>query len=133
MLLGSRRHDGLPAVRVVIEVLVIRLAVQFRNPGRLNLLLFDRVPVDTAEPGVLLDLLGATFHAPETLADVVLEQTVDQLSPVHVDLRRELKVSDCDLSVDFIGVLVIEWRVAGKHLEEQDAQRPPIYRAIVTH
>lgn len=82
---------------------------------------------------MLLDLLGATFHAPKTLADVVLEEPVDQLSPIHVDLSREFKVSDCDLSVDFIRVLVIEWRVTGKHLEEQDTQRPPVYRAIMTH
>ena len=82
---------------------------------------------------MLFDLLRTALHAAETLADVVVKKTIDKFPPIHADLGWEFEVAYCDFSVDFVWVLVVKGRVACKHLEKQDAQRPPVHRMVVSH
>lgn len=46
-------------------------------------------------------------------------------------MRRELIITVHDLLVDTKGVVIVEGRVAGQHLENQDSERPPIHILVV--
>ena len=47
------------------------------------------------------------------------------------EVRGKLEFSRHDLLVDLDGLVGEEGRVAGRHLVEEDAQRPPVNRLVV--
>ena len=47
-------------------------------------------------------------------------------------MRRELVVSIHDFLVDAHRIIIVERWIAGEHLENEDAQRPPIDVFVVT-
>ena len=81
---------------------------------------------------MLLHVLGRVYHTPESLREILFEQTRDQFSCVNRDLGREVKVPERNSSVDFIRVLVVEWRVASEHLENQNSERPPVHAVVMS-
>ena len=75
---------------------------------------------------MLLEVLRSTFHATKAFADILLQKTRHKLSCIDAELCRELEISNCDFSVNFIWVLVVERRVSGKHLKDQNSKCPPV-------
>ena len=81
---------------------------------------------------MLLDVLGGVYHTAESFGEILFEETRDEFSRVNRDLGREVKLAESDSSIDFIRVLVVEWRVAGEHLENQNSERPPVHAVIMS-
>lgn len=54
------------------------------------------------------------------------EKPLDDISCSRVEVARESDSAEEDLLVDSEGVLVVEGRVAGEHLENQDPKSPPV-------
>lgn len=42
-------------------------------------------------------------------------------------------MADSNFPVHLIGILIVKRRVASKHLEQKDAERPPVHRVIVAN
>ena len=47
-------------------------------------------------------------------------------------MLREVKVTHCDLSVYFIRINVIEWRIACEHFENENTKSPPINSLVMS-
>ena len=73
LLVRRRGYERLARVRVFVEVLEVHRAFDFGHPRRLNFLLFNHVPVDTSKPVVFFNFLCSTFHASQSLTNIVLQ------------------------------------------------------------
>ena len=80
---------------------------------------------------MLLDVLRPGLHVSQPLGPIVDQQPLDQVLWVLLHVLRPLKLASEDLLVDAEGVVVKEGRVAGKHLVDQDAKRPPVHCLVV--
>lgn len=74
--------------------------------------LVQKVPVDTVEEGVPLDLLGAFLAAAEPLIDVNDEQLFDEVARVRVEVRSEVRPILEDLLEDRVIRVLHEGRIA---------------------
>ena len=81
---------------------------------------------------MLLHVLSCVHHAPESLAQVLLEQARDELTHIDGDLRWEIEEANCDPTINFVWVLIVEGRVARQHFKDENAQRPPVHPMVVT-
>ena len=133
LFIGTGLLNGRPRVRVLIKILKIRVAGEFGDPRWLNFLLGYHGPVDTAEPCMLLHIVRAVHHTSEPLAQILLQQSRDQLTHVDRDLRREVEKAYRDPPVNLVRVLVIERWVARKHFKDEDAESPPVHSVIMTY
>ena len=118
--------NSVARVRVFVKVGKVDVVRKLWHPWGLYLLLFHHIPVNATEPAVLLEVLCSTFHATKAFADILLQQTRHKLSCIYAELSWKLKISNRDFPVNFIGVLVVEWRVSGKHLKDQNSECPPV-------
>ena len=133
MFIGTGLLNGRPRVRVLIKILKICVAGELGNPWWLNFLLSYHGPVDAAEPGVLLHIVRAVHHTSEPLAQILLQQTRDQLAHVDGNLRGEVEKANRDPPVNLVRVLVVERWVACKHFKNEDAEGPPVDPVIMTY
>ena len=69
---------------------------------------------------------GPTLDASEALGAVLREQFLDAVLSLGVDVPGVLDPAREDLLVDSEGALVVEGRVAGEHLVDEDAESPPV-------
>lgn len=95
----------------MIEVLEVLVTRQLGDPWRLNAFLLDDVPVDALEPGLILDVFGATAQASQTLREILLQKTGDQRAARHRHIGGKFVVADGNALVDVVRICVIEWRV----------------------
>lgn len=77
------------------------------------------------------DVLRAVLEAAKALGAVRGEELLDQVLGVGVKLPGEVNLARENLLVDTKRVLVVERRVARKHLVNQNAKRPPVHRLAV--
>ena len=78
------------------------------------------------------DFAGPIWTTTQAPIRVWLQQVADELPRIKRDAMRELVVADRDLPVDLVGVVVVKGRVACQHLEEQDAQGPPVHSMVMS-
>lgn len=89
------------------------------------------VPVDVAEEGVIHDFLGVSRSTAKTVVRLAGQELLKDRHrvPWH---RNRIQGLICENGiVDLVFVFTSEWRLLQKHLVDQDAKRPPIYRAAV--
>lgn len=96
-----------------------------RFPGHLRVA--DVGPVELAEPGVLLDVLAVVARA-EPFGRVGVEKTEDDVLGAQREELGELNHALQDLLVDVLGLLVVvEGRIAGQQLVDEDSNAPVIH------
>mmetsp|Transcript_77581 Transcript_77581/g.240356 ORF Transcript_77581/g.240356 Transcript_77581/m.240356 type:complete len:268 (+) Transcript_77581:2-805(+) len=128
---GDVGRGALRALRVPVEHRRVVRGPHLRDEGGGNVAVLQRLPVHALVPLVLLDVLRAVLEAAETLGAVVRQQALDEVLGLDVEVPREVDAAREHLLVDAEGVLVVEGRVARQHLEDEDAQGPPVHGAAV--
>lgn len=78
-----------------------------------------------------LDVISCINHTSQPLGKVRLKQASDEFACIDRDLRREIKVANCNAPIHLVGVLIIERRIACQHLEDEDAESPPVDTVIM--
>lgn len=92
-----------------------------------NEALFEVIPVDVAEELVAFDALSTILEVTETLGLVLGEELLDEIAGGAVKVAGELDAAKKDLLIDPVRTLIVEGRVTGEHLEDEDAQCPPVH------
>jgi hypothetical protein len=67
---------------------------------------------------VIFDILCPVGPTAKTAIWVRLQKITDQLSRVERNTLRKFILAHCDLSVHFIGIVIVERGISSKHLEE---------------
>ena len=98
-------------VWILIEVLEILFTRQLGDPWRLNAFLLDDVPVDTLEPGLILNVFGAAAQASQSLREILLQKTGDQRAARHRYIGGKFVVADGNALVDVVRICIIKRRV----------------------
>eukprot|EP00968_Pinguiococcus_pyrenoidosus_P002264 scaffold122_cov236-Pinguiococcus_pyrenoidosus.AAC.15 len=128
-------HERLQRVVIGLGILIkvgrVPIPSTLGHKGRLDFLVQQRRPVHGFKPLVLLDPAGAAPHAAQASGDVMLQQAPHQVLAVPVEVPRERHSVVQDLLVDGEGVLVEIRRVARQHLEDENAQGPPVHAEAV--
>ena len=81
---------------------------------------------------VSLHILCSVLHITEPLGAVLHQELLDEIFRHRVNMSRPFDLPAKNLLVDPERVVVEEWRVSGQHLVDQDPQRPPVHRPVVT-
>jgi len=123
---GDSGEDFLLGFGIRFEVPRVAVVRHFGDDRRRELPADHVVPRDAAEEAVGLDVAGPALHVAEPLGPVGDEQPLDEVFGDRVQMLRPLDLPRQDLLVDAKRIVVEEGRVADQHLEDQDAQRPPI-------
>mmetsp|Transcript_14324 Transcript_14324/g.58328 ORF Transcript_14324/g.58328 Transcript_14324/m.58328 type:complete len:390 (+) Transcript_14324:2365-3534(+) len=130
-----RRHRGLRVVLLHVLLVVARVLVvlQHRHDRRRYLLANQRLPVQSPEPRVPLELQQTRAPAPQPLTGRLHQQRLDERVARHSRAPRGLIPEVADVIVNLLirGVLVGERGQTGDHLVHEDAERPQVHRAIV--
>mmetsp|Transcript_69304 Transcript_69304/g.185796 ORF Transcript_69304/g.185796 Transcript_69304/m.185796 type:complete len:232 (-) Transcript_69304:2346-3041(-) len=129
-----REVEQMVMVLVDLQVLPIpRRDLELRHVRRLQLLASQRLPLEAVEPRVFQQLLDAALLHRQPVNRLRREQRLDQVPGVALALAWELDAGNPthNLGVDLHRVDGLEGRHPGHQLEDQDAQRPPVRRAVV--
>lgn len=78
-----------------------------------------------------LDVVDAVFQVAIPLGQVDLQQIAQDVLQVGAEVRREPQSAADDLLVDLDRLVGEEGWIAGGHLIQQHAQRPPVDRLVV--
>mmetsp|Transcript_73864 Transcript_73864/g.146870 ORF Transcript_73864/g.146870 Transcript_73864/m.146870 type:complete len:206 (-) Transcript_73864:662-1279(-) len=118
--------------RVRIKLLNVARRCDVRNiidavEGRSHLLIIECGPIEAAVPLVLLDVLGPILRGADPLCSFLDKQLFDKLLDVWVKVLRGVWLLLDDIVVDGMRLDVIPRRVACKHLEDNNAERPPVH------
>ena len=107
--------------------------LQHRHHGRRDLLTDQRLPIQSTEPRVPLELQQTRPPAPETLTRRLHKQHLDEGIARHRRAPGGLVPQIGDVIVNLLirCVLVGEGRKTGDHLVYQHTERPQVHRAIV--
>jgi hypothetical protein len=116
---------------VVFEVAHVLGTLDRGDVGSDEFLLLEHVPVEALEPRALLYLGGLALDHAQALRRLMLQEIADDGFGLRGEVRGELVAAADDLVVHFELVLVVEGGVAGHHLVDQNAHRPPIHALAV--
>ena len=116
---------------VHVKVGSVSLVATVGDVGRLDVAPLQPLPVDGAEEGVGLDRGAASWCAAESL---VYRSRQEAAQDAHGTLTDPGRVDDLlmeNVVEELVVVIALERRLSRQHLVHQDAQRPPVNRAIV--
>ncbi|KAI3486482.1 hypothetical protein L1887_49883 [Cichorium endivia] len=119
-------HGTGPGWFVLAKVGRVARLSQIGDDGRRDPALLERLPVHAVEPRVLLHIVCSTAQIAQTSAAVGRQEARDEIARDRVEVIGEDQLASKDLFVDQDRVGVVEGRIAGEHLEEQHAERPPV-------
>ena len=117
---------------VSVEVLRISLILHLWYPWRRNLPLQYHLPVDTSKPFVIFYLVGSADRAAHSQTTVSAQEAPDKITSFGLNVRREFVVAVHNLLINAERIIVIEWRIASEHLENEYSKCPPVNIFIMT-
>jgi hypothetical protein len=122
----------IPIFVVLFKVLGVAFVRGDRYDGRIEFAVRESAPIDALEPLVALYVFGAAAQVAKASAAIRRQQAANQILRVAVKVRRKVNSARQNLFVDAKRIVVKEGRIAGQHLKQKYAQRPPIDRLVVT-
>jgi len=125
----------------IVKVLVFRVSVKLRRiahatgdgrlVGCLEIPAQQAVPDHFLEPRMVLDVVGTALEVTQALGQVLDNELLQEIEDVG---RKVVGICDGAVQDVFVGLHgrgVVEWGVARQHLEDEDAERPPVDRLVV--
>ena len=117
---------------IAVEILRVDQIFDFGDPWRRNPPFEHHFEINALKPLVSSNFLSAILGKTETETSVGAKERFDQVTSFGLNVGRELVITVHDFLVDSHGIVVVERRISGKHLENKDAQSPPIHIFVVT-
>mmetsp|Transcript_90853 Transcript_90853/g.194832 ORF Transcript_90853/g.194832 Transcript_90853/m.194832 type:complete len:202 (-) Transcript_90853:657-1262(-) len=145
--LSDCREIGVPAGAVVhvedlrrtivlgvTEVAEVRLAIHRWLVGLLHFQGLEGWPIEVHVPVVVLDICSTTIEHGQAQARILLHEAFDQRLRSTTTLRREGHLRDplLYLGIGLHHASGLERRTPCHELEDEHAQRPPVYRKGAT-
>lgn len=120
-------------VVVLVELGVIAGPSDFRGVRRRHFAIVKLHPIDRLEPGMRCDVLDAVFEVSVALAQVGLQNVLDEVLQVDAERRQHSELPAANLlhHLHLVWVADRERRVAGAHFVEKNPVRPPVDAASV--
>jgi hypothetical protein len=118
----------------LVDVLArITLAFNPRDVRRRNFPLEQPLPDDLSKPRMRKNILAAILQIPIPLRDIVGQESLEERDGHGVEKVGVDNVTGDDLLVQMHGVcgLCVKRRIAGEHLEHEDAEGVPVHRFVV--
>ena len=98
-----------------------------RHIGRLVLSSEKLIEVYVIEEPVLLHVVGSVLEVTISLGQLSSQQMLDERLELGVEAVGVLGLSIYDFSVNIHRIVILEWRVPGKHFVEEDSESPPVH------